>query len=85
MRTIVEYAVLRNWRQYHTYRSDRSAAGFPDLILLRAQRAVALEVKAERGRVSDAQLDWLAALARAGIEAHLVRPRDWEFVLELLQ
>ena len=48
--------------------------GFPDLMLLRDDRCLALEIKAQRGKVTAQQREWGAALAAAGIEWHLVRP-----------
>jgi hypothetical protein len=37
-----------------------------------------LEVKTERGKATDKQMDWLADLARVpGVLARLVRPSDW--------
>ena len=60
-------------------------AGFPDLLLCRGQRILALELKAERGRLSAAQEDWLAALRAAGVEAHVLRPSQWDAAVEILQ
>jgi hypothetical protein len=70
-------ARLFSWRAYHTYDSRRSAPGFPDLILIRGERLVAVELKSERGRVTEAQLAWLMDLKRAGVEAFVWRPSDW--------
>lgn len=44
-------------------------AGVPDLLALRAGQLFALELKAQGGRVSDAQREMLAALKAAGAEA----------------
>ena len=83
-RQIVEYATLRGWRLYHTYDSRRSAYGWPDLFLCRAERAVAIEVKSERGKVTAAQEEWLLALQYAGIQALVVKPSGWDTILRLL-
>ncbi len=82
---VVETAQWFGWRWYHTHDSRRSPAGFPDLLLLRRDRALALELKSERGRVTSAQVSWIAALNAAGIEARIVRPGDWDQLLERLR
>jgi VRR-NUC domain len=82
---IVEHAELMGWRVYHTHRSEHSPAGFPrSLVLCRVRHArpriVWLEVKAERGRLTDAQRAWVNDLADCGQEVHVVRPSQWEEV-----
>ena len=62
---------------YHTYLSINSESGFPDLVLLRPPRVVVVECKAERGVVSSAQEDGLAAWAVCGAETLVARPADW--------
>ena len=62
---------------YHTYLSINSESGFPDLVLLRPPRVVLVECKAERGVVSSAQEEWLAAWAACGAETLVARPADW--------
>ena len=53
-------------------------AGFPDLVLVRATRAIFAELKSEKGRVSPAQEAWLDRLrAVPGIEVYVWRPTDW--------
>jgi VRR-NUC domain. len=49
------------WLTYHTNRSDRSEAGFPDRIFLRPTRMVVAELKREdkKAKPSAAQLEWL--------------------------
>ncbi len=76
---IVELARLTGWRCYHTYDSRRSEAGFPDLCMTRGGRFIAAELKTESGRVTEAQRQWLAALAACpGLECHVWRPSDWD-------
>lgn len=81
---VIEYAEARLWLVYHTYRSTRSPAGFPDLVLVRLSRCIFAELKTEKGRPSPAQLKWLDALDLAGETAYLWRPSDWERICELL-
>lgn len=72
-----DLARLGGWRIYHTFDSRRSSAGFPDLVLLRPPRLVFVELKSDRGRVSDEQSAWLDDLEQCGVEAYIWRPDDW--------
>lgn len=76
------------WLAYHapdnSPRRSRSGAtyvqnvrrGFPDLVLVRGRRLLAVELKTETGVVSPDQVAWLTALAGAGAEVAVWRPRD---------
>jgi hypothetical protein len=59
-------------------------AGWPDLILARGSRLVAVEVKTDDGVVSTEQHRVLSVLEIAGVETHVWRPRDWETVVMML-
>lgn len=82
---IVQVAGWYRWKVYHTYDSRRSEPGFPDLILCRPPELLAVEVKAERGRLSHAQREWLDRLGACGVECRVVRPVDWPDLLVRLQ
>jgi hypothetical protein len=83
---VVDLAQLRGWRTFHPYDSRRSAAGWPDLALVRRGRLVLAELKAEAGRVSAEQRAWLTDLgACPGVEVHLWRPSDWPAVQQVLR
>lgn len=82
---IVDLAHATNWLCYHTHDSRRSEPGFPDLVLVHAERAVTLfrELKLhpdtqKRGRPTPEQTQWLSALTEAGNDAKLWRPGDWD-------
>jgi hypothetical protein len=60
---------------YHTLRSKGSAPGFPDWVIVR-ERVVYLELKSEKGALSDKQKRWLLGLLQAGQEAYVARPSD---------
>lgn len=59
---VVEYAKLAGWKAFHPFDSRRSEPGFPDLTLVRGDRLVFAELKAEQGRLSNAQVNWMHAL-----------------------
>lgn len=79
---VVEYAGLNGWLCFHppdnrpiTTKTGRRyvqaiQAGFPDLTLVRGPRLVFAELKADKGRVAQAQQHWLDAL---GVVAEAVR------------
>ena len=82
---VIKLAHLFGWRAYHTWSSIHSAAGFPDLVLLRGTRLAFVELKTERGRVTRAQRGWLEALGQVpGVEVYLWRPSDRDRAAELL-
>jgi hypothetical protein len=85
---VVQLARTLGYHTYHTHDSRHSAAGFPDLVLVRGPRGPRLvfaELKAEHGRVTAAQQQWIDVLAAAGAEAHVWRPSDWDRVVEVLR
>nr|PZM91078.1 MAG: VRR-NUC domain-containing protein [Thermocrispum agreste] len=61
---------------YHTHDSRRSERGFPDLVIVGAERVIYRELKSARGRLSAEQRAWLDALVRAGQDADVWRPGD---------
>lgn len=75
--TVIPFARLKGWRVAFTYDSKHSPSGWPDLVLARGERLLIRELKTERGVVSDAQQEWLAALERVGVDAKVWRPSDW--------
>jgi hypothetical protein len=84
--SVVRYATLMGWRCYHTHRSDHSAAGFPDLVLVRRPRIVFAELKGPRTPTSSAQIEWLDELRACGQEVYRWRAgtADWEIIERVL-
>lgn len=84
---IVEASGYLGYRHFHAFDMRRSDSGFPDLILLRQRdgRRFAIECKTERGKPTQAQLDWLSLFAACGIPSMIVRPSDLDNVLEMLR
>ena len=62
---VLDLARLFGWRAYHTFDSRRSAAGFPDLVMVRDGRLIFAELKATAGRISADQFAWMQALQEA--------------------
>ena len=84
--TVIEAAKLLGWLCYHTFDSRRSEPGFPDLVLVHpAHGTLYLELKREKGKVSQHQWKWLDALSAAGEKAYVIRPSDMDWVEQLLR
>jgi len=76
---------LYRFRRYHTYRSRRSPAGFPDLVLVKPPRVLFVELKSDDGRTTREQDAWLDDLSRCpGIERYLWKPQDLERAAAIL-
>ena len=79
-------ALTCGWRVYHTFDSRRSAAGFPDLVLVRPPRVIFAELKRENGRLTIPQKLWGDDLEQcSGVDYYLWRPSDWDSILGMLQ
>ena len=83
MAAVMQEAKRRGWRMYHTHNSRKSAAGFPDLVLVR-ERVLWIELKTDAGTVAADQANWLEDLAAAGQDVHVWRPKDWPEILHAL-
>lgn len=59
-------------------------AGFPDVVLVRPPRVIFAELKAEKGRTSESQQTWLAALMECNVETYLWRPSDSDVISQVL-
>lgn len=74
---VMDLLKLRGWIAYHTFRSDRSEPGFPDIVALRNGKLLALELKSAKGRLTQSQIRWLDQFAKVpGCTAGVVRPAD---------
>ena len=59
---VLDLARLLGWRAFHVFDSRRSAAGVPDLVMVRNGRLIFAELKAAAGKVSAEQFAWMEAL-----------------------
>lgn len=85
---VMDIARFNRWRVFHVHDSrrqvapgrfvgDKDAAGFPDLVLVRPGELLVRELKTDTGTVAPEQQAWLDALAQAGVDVGVWRPRDW--------
>ena len=93
---IWRHAESEGWKCHYQYRSAQKlangqyrglgTAGWPDVIAVRGDRLLAIEVKKETGSPTPEQREWLAALNGVpGIEAMVVKPRDAQAVMVMLR
>lgn len=99
-RQVIQYAEIMGWKVWKdratntarrcvtcgaVRRTPRNTAGLPDLILVRRPRVVWAELKAERGKLSDDQRDWLEDLRACHQECYLWKPSDWPVIEKVLR
>ena len=86
MKQVVELAKRLHWETYHPWLSVYSAAGWPDLALVKPPRLILAELKSAKGKVSAAQQKWLDLLRQCpGVEVYVWRPDDLDQIAEVLQ
>lgn len=83
--SVISVAKQLGFLVYHTMVSFGSDRGFPDLIVAGHGVCFAFEFKGPRGRVSDAQNEWIETLNTTGVQARFVYPADYDDVLAWLQ
>ena len=76
-RAVLDMARLFGWMGYHTWSSVHSRAGFVDWVFVRPPRVLMVELKAEKGKLTQEQVEWIFALGRCpGVETFVWRPTD---------
>ena len=88
---VIKLAQMNGWLHFHpapsqvrpgVWRSD--GKGFPDLVLAHPVRGLIFaELKTAKGKVSDDQVVWAAAL-RPHVEVYVWRPQDLERIAQRL-
>lgn len=79
---VIALAESNGWECYHPFDSRRSAAGYPDLTLVRGPELIYAELKTDVGRVTADQQRWQELLAAVpGVRVRLWRPRDWDAIV----
>ena len=93
--SVIMLARLHGWLVMHTRAVEirpgvwktplQGHAGYPDLTLVHKNRGVIFaELKSEMGRLSDKQELWCQTLCDAGMEHHVWRPKDMEYISKRL-
>lgn len=87
---LTDALTLAGWRWFHMRRSDaaivQGSQGWPDLFAVHPTRrlALAMETKSDSGRLTPDQAAWLAMLDLVGIPAVMVRPDDYDRMLNVI-
>jgi hypothetical protein len=96
---VLELATLCGWEHWHdnatnaprrctacgaVRRGPRNTAGLPDLLLVRGDRLIWAELKAQDGATSPEQREWIARLRAAGQTCYIWRPSDWPTIEHVL-
>lgn len=66
------------------FANQMTISGVPDLLLCVNGHFVALEIKAEKGKVSDLQKYQIEKIKCSGGIARVIYPDDWDSLLKLL-
>lgn len=66
---------------YHTHRSQRSVAGFPDTVVVGHRGVLYRELKLDDTKLTPDQLYWIGALTEAGQNAAIWRPKHWPVIV----
>lgn len=82
---VKELAMRFGWLYYHTWRSIRSPAGFPDCVMVKGDWVIFAELKSEKGKVTEPQKEWLDALFIAGEEVYTWRPSQFDDIVKVLR
>jgi hypothetical protein len=78
----------RNGETYFETPMEADGVGWPDLFMVHTYSLwppVALELKRIGGRPTPEQLAWIGDMNRAGIDARVVTPDDWNAIVSLLK
>jgi hypothetical protein len=79
-------ALDTGWMYYHVRDSRKSPAGYPDVTLVRGDRLLFAELKRPGKRPTEAQQQWLDALARVTqVSTFLWTPDEWGAIEEALR
>lgn len=77
-------AKVHGWMDWHVLHSKGMRAGFPDLVLIRPPRILWIELKAEKGKLTDPQEEFFNLLRECEAEAYIWWPKDWDEIIEVL-
>jgi hypothetical protein len=94
-KAVITLAKLHRWKVMHTQPAQirpgrwitptTGDQGFPDLVLSHSYRGtIFVELKTNKGVVSETQWDWINTLEDAGQEVHVWRPKDLQKISDRL-
>lgn len=96
-KTVIDLAHIYGWLVAHFQNAlnprgshfmtpvGADGAGFPDLCMVKGERIIFAELKADRGRLSAKQENWLNCLRFVPhIEVYVWFPRDFDYIEEVL-
>jgi len=94
-KAVITLAKLHRWKVMHTQPAqvrpgkwitpNTGDQGFPDLVMTHPIRGtIFVELKTNKGVVSNTQWEWINALEDAGQEVHVWRPKDLDKISERL-
>ena len=75
---VEQAAACLGWLCFHFPAMQMNPSGWPDLICFRNGRTKILELKNEKGKLGPRQIETLADLQHAGMDARVWRPGDWD-------
>ncbi len=90
LRQVTKLATALGWSHFHQHYSLGADSGWPDLVLCREKRdgtasLLFIELKREKGVLTEAQKDWLSLLGKVpGVAARCVRPSQLGELIRLL-
>jgi hypothetical protein len=82
---VTDAARALGWKAYHAWSSKHSAAGFPDLVLVKRPRVVFAELKRDGEDPTPDQQVWLDELAACGLETYCWHPAEWPAIRLILE
>lgn len=96
LKQVLQLAKLRGWRTCHFRPAmnkrgqwmtavQGDGAGWPDIILVRPPRILAVELKVGKNKTTPEQDVWLEQLSKCGIYAAVWRPEMWETIETILK
>jgi len=59
--------------------------GFPDYVAVKEARVLFIELKSEKGQLSEEQWEWLYDLRDSMVEAYVWRPSDFDKIVGILE
>lgn len=86
MSSVTKAAQQAGWLVQHGTIAVYSAAGFPDLVMIKpGQPVIFAELKMPKGRLTPKQKEWGNLLMdNPGVAYYLWRPEHWDRIIDLL-